>query len=293
MRSPEVQKPINQWQKTSGAGIACLILFLVTGCSPTDEPQLSSFRDCEGCPPMIIIPPLDQTSRASRILDLGGGRRGQIENLERFAITETPVTFEQWKWYRCTASGACRYRPEDFGWGRGDRPIIYKTWSDIGRFISWLNAHTGQTYRLPTEAEWEFAARAGVSTEFSTGNCISTDDANFAGTIRFENCETGVWRQRTTPVNLFSPNEWGVYGVHGNVWELVDECWTDDSVLLSAEADDNPASGCEFGIGRGGAWTSDQSSVGFSARTRIDLHAPNDTVGFRLVRILDPADFEK
>lgn len=287
---------MNTRQDMRSVGFASLALVLLTACgsgsSSGSGSEPSTFRDCEGCPTLVVIPPLDEKTWGNHIRYPKAPATRRTEKIERYSITETPITFEQWEWYRCSAFGACRYRPEDFGWGRGERPIIYKTWNDIAKFISWLNEHTGQTYRLPSEEEWEFAARAGVHTEFSTGDCISTDYANFAGTIPFNNCETGVWRQQTTPVKSFSPNEWGIYGVHGNVWELVDECWSDRTVSLSSEINGNSGSGCEFGTGRGGAWTSDQSSVGFSARTMINLHSPSDTVGFRLVRTLNAGDLD-
>ena len=131
-----------------------------------------------------------------------------------FAISTHEVTFEE---YDRFAAATRVEMPLDEGWGRGDQPAIWVSWDDAKSYTRWLSVETGRTYRLPTEAEWEYAARAGSVTAYSWGNDVGTGRANCRG--------CGLERRRTTPVGSFTPNAWGLFDVHGNVWEWVEDCW--------------------------------------------------------------------
>ncbi len=135
-----------------------------------------------------------------------------------FAIGRTEVTFDD---YDAFAAATGREPPDDAGWGRGKRPVINVSWHDATAYADWLSDQTGQPYRLPTEAEWEYAARAGTQTPFWTGDCIHTDQANYHGRSDYNDCgaKTGMVRLRTLPVGSLAANPWGLYDVHGNVWE--------------------------------------------------------------------------
>ena len=139
-----------------------------------------------------------------------------------FEIGRYPVTFAQWD--ACMAAGGCRHMPDDLGWGRGQQPVINVSWKDAQEYVRWLTRVTGEHWRLPTEAEWEYAARAGTKTPFSTGACITTRQANYDGNYDYNNCgaET-VYRGNTQPVGSYPANPWGLYEVHGNVWEWVED----------------------------------------------------------------------
>ena len=132
-----------------------------------------------------------------------------------FAIGKTEVTFAQWD--ACVSAGGCSRRPADNGWGRGARPVMRVSWEDAQEYVGWLSRQSGQSYRLPSEAEWEYAARAGTETPFHTGRRISTDQANFAGDYTYNGSSKGQYRGQTTPVGSFAANGWGLHDMHGNV----------------------------------------------------------------------------
>lgn len=122
-----------------------------------------------------------------------------------------------------------RAPPSDSDWGWGDRPVINVSWEDAVAYTAWLAQATGEKYRLPSEAEWEYAARAGFATPFWTGKCINTDQANYIGNHDYAGCgaKTGVYRQQTVSVGSLPANPWGLHEVHGNVWEWVADPYHD------------------------------------------------------------------
>src|SRR5262249_31247231 len=132
------------------------------------------------------------------------------------------------EWDSCVTAGSCEYSPNDRGWGRAQHPIIGVSWLDAQQYLIWLLKRTGLKYRLLTEAEWEYAARAGTMTAFSTGETISGDDANFDAGYTYGDGQKGKYRKRTTRVGSFKPNAFGLYDMHGNVWEWVQDCWHKD-----------------------------------------------------------------
>ncbi len=154
------------------------------------------------------------------------GPRRQVR-IAPFAIGQTAVTFAQ---YDAFAQATGRAKPEDSGWGRGDRPVINVSWEDAVAYAAWLSRETGEQYRLPSEAEWEYAARAGTETPFWTGPCIHTDQANYDGRFDYNGCgaKTGAYRRQTVPVGSLPANPWGLHEVHGNVWEWVQDRYQDN-----------------------------------------------------------------
>jgi len=134
-----------------------------------------------------------------------------------FAAGKFEVTFAQWE--ACILDRGCLYTPYDNGWGRGNRPVIDVSWDDAKQYVSWLSQKTGGKYRLLSEAEWEFVARAGATSPFVTGRTIATDHANLADRAN------GHFRGQTIEVGSFQANGFGLYDVHGNVWEWVEDCW--------------------------------------------------------------------
>ena len=139
-----------------------------------------------------------------------------------FAVGKFEVTFAEWD--ACLSGGGCSHRPGDAGWGRGKRPVINVSWNDAKAYVAWLSRQTGRAYRLLSEAEWEYAARAGTTTPFSTGRTITSDQANFNSN------RIGQYRQQTVPVGLFSANGFGLHDMHGNVAEWVEDCWHENYV---------------------------------------------------------------
>ncbi len=148
----------------------------------------------------------------------GDDRRSTV--FERpFYIGKFEVTFAQWDF--CHHAGACTYRPDDNGWGRGDRPVINVSWDDIAEYLQWLSDSTGERYRLPTEQEWEYAARAGAGDGFVPPQLFT--DRRLAWASDYA---TGPRpSRRTHPVGDGEANAFGVFGTRGNVWEWTDSCW--------------------------------------------------------------------
>jgi formylglycine-generating enzyme required for sulfatase activity len=152
-----------------------------------------------------------------------------------FEVGRTEVTFAQWD--ACVVGGGCNgYRPGDEGWGRGNQPVITVSWNDAQAYVQWLSQRTGQRYRLLTSEEWEIAARAGTTTNFSWGDQDPVCDQSARNGANFSACTD----DRTRPVGSFQPNGFGLYDVHGNVWEWVEDAEGSSRVLRGGSWDDGP-----------------------------------------------------
>lgn len=214
---------------------------------------------------MVLIPagtflmgsPKDEPERSNR-------ETQQEVSVESFMMCSTTITFNEWD-----AIMGEQYLPDDEGWGRGERPVINVSWDDAQAFIERLNVLTGEQYRLPTEAEWEYAARAGTNTRFNTGDCITTDQANFNGNYPAQGCPEGEYRGETLPVGSFKPNAFGLYDMHGNVWELMEDCWDGNG---------------RWPVLRGGSWNFDGGDLRSATRSNSGHGDRNYDIGFRLAR---------
>ncbi len=162
-------------------------------------------------PKMVWIPA--GTFRMGDIQGGGGSSEKPVHrvSVSRFAMGMYEVTFAE---YDKFAQATGRTKPSDSGWGRGNRPVIYVSWHDANAYAQWLTQQTGKKYRLPTEAEWEYAARAGTTTKYWWGNTASHEYANYGNTKEGKD----RW-EYTAPVGSFEPNPFGIYDTAGNVWE--------------------------------------------------------------------------
>jgi formylglycine-generating enzyme required for sulfatase activity len=252
------------------------------------------FKECDKCPEMIAVP----FSRFTRDETMGSPsdepERGpdetqvQVTMARPFAVGRYAVTFDEWD--ACVAAGGCGgYKPSDSGWGRGRRPVINVSWDDAQKYVVWLNQKTGRTYRLLSEAEREYVTRAGTMTPFWWGWSITPKQANYDGDLRYEGGGIkGEFRQQTTPVDSFEPNPWGLYNVHGNVWEWTQDCWNDSNTGNAGDGKARTSGDCVRRVVRGGAWISTPGDLRAARRSGSAADNRSVIVGFRVARTLTP-----
>jgi formylglycine-generating enzyme required for sulfatase activity len=280
------------------APVARLALLVTAQVLPLEIPEPvrgrrgRAFRDCAACPEMIEInrgyflmgSPLVEAGRYS---DEFPRRLVSIE--QPFAIGRFAVTFDEWE--ACVADKGCtgNQSPGDSGWGRGRRPVIDISWNDAQDYVTWLSGKTGKRYRLLSEAEWEYAARAGSTAAYAFGNKIGKGNANCDG------CGSQWDRRQTAPVGSFPANAFGLHDMHGNVWEWVEDCYHSSYAGLAAstvtggqlsvtdcEKDGNLSSR----VLRGGSWGNHPVNLRSAIRYRIRPVDRDYTVGFRVARTL-------
>ena len=241
------------------------------------------FRDCPECPEMVVVPAGafmmgSPPSEAGRDDDEGPVHRVTIA--EPFAAGVHEVTFEEWD--ACVGGGGCGgYRPGDSHWGRGGRPVINVSWEEARAYVDWLSRRTGEDYRLLSEAEWEYAARAGTTTRYHWGDEIGRNRVNCGG----GNC--GDRWEFTAPVGSFEANAFGLHDVHGNVWEWVDDCWNDSYAGAPSDGSAWESGDCGRRVLRGGSWFNYNPSILRAAdRHRNDAGVRDYYIGFRVARTL-------
>ncbi len=247
---------------------------------PTSAKDLASldplaiFRDCDDCPEMVVLPPGsfimgddqgDKTQRPARNITIGRG----------FAIGRFEITVDQWR--ACLGAGSCSDLPalDEFS---GNSPVRNVSWDDAGQYAAWLGQITGRAYRLPSEAEWEYAARGGTRTTYAWGNDLGV------GLVACRNCG-GEWSRDTPgPIGTYEPNAVGVFDMHGSVAEWTGDCWTSSLQNTPADGTAYDQNGCRQRVLRGGSWRSGNPAFLTSA-ARFFYDAPVRFVanGFRVV----------
>jgi formylglycine-generating enzyme required for sulfatase activity/predicted Ser/Thr protein kinase len=244
------------------------------------------FRDCPQCPALVVIPggrfvmgsPADEPQR-----NRAEGPQREID-MPSFALATYETRFAEWD--LCLAEGGCKHRPDDKGWGGSEQPVIHVSWNDAQDYVVWLSARTGQRYRLPSEAEWEYAARAGTTGRHYLGDCMTSDLANFNARRPAQGCERGEFRERPLPVGSFPPNPFGLHDMHGNVWEWVQDCANGSYQGAPISGSAWMRGNCNRGTVRGGAW----HDWGFWLRAAARYSFPRDSRhpvgGFRVAREL-------
>jgi len=277
--------------------VLAIPVFVLLGCSAVAQPGSSPIE-----PEMVVIPE-------------GRFRMGCVSNsycrksekpvrevtIESFALSKYEVTFDEYD--RFTDSMG-RGPVEDLGWGRGRRPVVAVSFEDAAAYAQWLSAQTGKRYRLPTEAEWEYAARAGSRTMYHFGNdesqlcCYAnygerTRDghkdwkSNPSSPFSDEQC-LGALLRRTNTVGSYWSNAFGLHDMHGNVAEWVQDCWIEN--YRGAPTDGSPwtEGDCAIRVTRGGSWWDRKYSVRSATRFPRSSGYRSDQIGFRLARTLTP-----
>ena len=250
------------------------------------------FRDCPDCPLMVVVPggafmmgsPDSEEGRYSN-----EGPQHHVTIPESFAVSKFEITFNEWE--ACIDGDGCwRRKLNDWGFGRGNRPVISVTWHEAKKYVKWLSSKTGYQYRLLSEAEWEYVARAGTTTAFYFGSTISTDQANYNGNYVYGKGQEGYWRYQTVPVGSFPPNSFGVHSMHGNVWEWVEDCWHNWYYGAPEDGSAWTLSGyCDERVIRGGAWMNEPWFLRSAFRGRASYGEISAAIGFRIAQTLTPS----
>ena len=208
-----------------------------------------------------------------------------------FELSKYEVTFEEYDRF-IAATG--RRSPGDQGWGRGRRPVIDVSWDDAVAYTKWLSEQTGERYRLPSEAEWEYAARAGSTTKYHFGNdesqlCRYGNHADTSTDFDWRNmaCSDGVGK-RTATVGSYQPNAFELHDMHGNLWEWVQDCWNDTYQGAPADGTTWTIGDCERRVLRGGSWLFRPGDLRAADRSWDSSGVRYSYIGFRVARTLTP-----
>ena len=194
------------------------------------------------------------------------------------AVSAHEVTFDEYDRY---ARATNADQPSDNGWGRGRRPVTNVSWDDAVGYAKWLARQTGKRFRLPTEAEWEYAARAGTQTDYSFGSSIGKGNANCA------DCGSEFDGKKTAPVGSFKANSFGLYDMHGNAQEWVQDCYHDSYAAAPRDGSAWVVAGkCDNRVVRGGSWDGKPAWLRSSSRNRLVPSSRNYYLGFRIARDL-------
>ena len=244
-------------------------------------------KDGSEGPEMVLIPPgsyLMGAPDSDKEAESNERPQHQVTIPRPFAIGRYPVTFDEYDYY-CLSTA--HKKPHDEGWGRGRHPAINVSWVDAAAYCAWLSQQTGRTYRLPTEAEWEYAGRAGTSTRYWWSDIADPSNANLNAFNIITVTMNLFTSRRTTPVGSFKTNPFGLYDTAGNVWESVQDAWHDSYSGApsdgSAWLEGDPTS---FRVWRGGSWFYTPWSARVSARERSLMDSTFNVKGLRLAQDL-------
>ena len=276
---------------------------------PSEMKAGDTFSECRNCPEMIVLPaggflmgsPEDEPLRREN------EQQHRIRFAQPFAMSRTPVTWDQWE--ACVRDDWCdglavelalttlpngETNPNFTDKGRGTRPVVGVSWFDAQAFVGWLNHKAGvdDLYHLPSEAEWEYGARAGSTTSFPWGAELDYDHGNFG---KYEDGLGGhaegrdTWVDETSPVGSFPPNDFGLYDMHGNIFEWVEDCYEEDLTGAPADGSANKNGNCANRVFRSGTFLSNMYMQRTARRAApyVATQRGRNYLGFRVARILE------
>jgi formylglycine-generating enzyme required for sulfatase activity len=233
---------------------------------------------------MVVIP-AGEFTMGSPPSEQNAEAQHRVTIAAAFAVSKFEITFDEWD--VCVKERGCGgYQPDDQGWGREQHPVIHLSFDNAKAYVTWLSQKTGKPYRLLSESEWEYAARAGTTTPFSFGDTLSPSQANYDGSPDGSG-PSDANRQKTVPVGSFPPNGFGLHDMHGNVSEWVEDCWH-DQYTAAAPADGSPwlEGNCSGRVLRGGSW--EDSAEELRSAARVGEYKDNSSYvdGLRIARSL-------
>lgn len=287
-----------------------LVAFLLTVMTSAATGELlmpgSTFRDCEVCPELVVVPA--GSAQIGAPYTEGGDDEGPIHEV----VIPRPLAFGKYEVTRFefamfvletkySLDFSCRYLAE-VGWEQGvswrrpgfqqtnNHPVVCVNWKDAKAYLKWLSRETGQIYRLPSEAEWEYAARAGSTDTFFFGNSVSDlckygNGVDVSSDFKWKNkkCKDG-YGSGTAPVGSFLPNNFGLYDTIGNVWEWLQDCWNDSYFNAPEDGSSWDTGDCSNRGTRGGSWLNDPRFLRSAHRNRLFRLYRKYNTGFRVVR---------
>ena len=264
------------------------------------------FKDCADCPQLIVVPagsftmgsPEGEPKRVDE-----HENRVRVSIAKSFAVGVFPVTRGEFSAFASATNhepdGGCYVRSGNAwkeqpgrswrspGFAQDDRhPVTCVNWNDAKAYVSWLSSKTGKPYRLLSEAEREYVTRAGTTTPFWWGSSVSADRANYNGNHTYAQGTKGKWRQKTVRVDSFRANPWGLYNVHGNVWDWTEDCWNDKNSRNPRDGSARTTGDCGNRIVRGGSWAYSPDHLRAAFRYWNQPHNRNSGQGFRVARVL-------
>lgn len=237
-------------------------------------PAARTVRDCENCPELALIPPGSFEMGANELYEFEKPVHS-VTIRSGYYMGLREVTFEEWD--ACVDQGGCTHRPNDRNLGRGKRPVTDIHWNDANAYLAWLSTKTGRKYRLPSEAEWEYAARGGATTIYPWGATMVKERANCVG------CNDPTRRQ-AVEVGQYPANGFGLFDMAGNAAEWVADCWSDSYRTTPRDGSAFTAPGCRERVLRGGSFNNDPRYLRSAARFKYEADVRFYTNGFRVVR---------
>lgn len=278
-----------------------------TGPAPALKPG-DEFQDCEVCPKMVVVPaggftmgsPENEAARHEN-----EDPQHQVTIAKPFAVGKFEVTRDEFQAFvadsghdagsKCwTSEGGKTQERAGRGWRNpgfaqtGDHPVTCVNWHDATAYVSWLARKSGQSYRLLSEAEWEYAARAGTTTPFAVGRTITADQANFNGAFTYNGSRKSRNRGRTVPVGSFAANAFGLHDMHGNVREWTQDCWNANYTGAPSDGSAWTTGACDRHLVRGGSWYVTARDVRSASRFYLAAERRGGIFGFRVARPLAP-----
>lgn len=248
-----------------------------------------SFKECADCPEMVVVPAgsfMMGTPAAEPDRNKGEDPVHRVTIAKPFAVGRFAISFDEWD--ACLADGGCKgVKGDDHGFGRGRLPAHGLSFEHAQAYLAWLSKKTGRTYRLPSESEREYFTRAGTTTPFWFGKTVGPQNANYDASIPYADGPRGERSKGPKPVDAYAPNPFGLYQVHGNIYEWTQDCFN------KRYNEDTPADGspwlegdCSKRMVRGGEWGWSPNVMRSGARNESRADSGAGPYGFRVVRTL-------